>query len=83
MALSIGSPEADRLLQELAAATGVSVAAAVTAALHGRLERVRQEYRGGLAERLLAMGRYCASRLKEPHRSADLDGLLYEERRLP
>jgi antitoxin VapB len=83
MGLTIESPEADRLAQELAAATGESAAEAVTAALHERLERVRHERSAGLAERLLAIGRDCASRLKEPYRSADPADLLYDERGLP
>ncbi len=37
----------------------------------------------GLAERLLAIGKDCAERLKEPFRSADHGDLLYDERGLP
>jgi antitoxin VapB len=41
MALNIKSDEADRLARALAAVTGESITAAVTAALRERLERVR------------------------------------------
>ena len=33
---------------------------------------------GGLAERLLIIGKNCAARLKEPYRSADHGDLLYD-----
>jgi len=36
-----------------------------------------------LADRLLAIGRDCAARLKEAIRSADHGGFLYDERGLP
>lgn len=38
---------------------------------------------GGLADRLLAVGKDCAARLREPYRSADHDDLLYDARGLP
>jgi len=38
---------------------------------------------GALAAELLALGRDCAKRLKEPWRSADHAVLLYDERGLP
>jgi antitoxin VapB len=41
---------------------------AVTIALRERLARVRQEQGLSLADRLLAIGRDCAARLKEPFR---------------
>ena len=37
----------------------------------------------GLADRLAAIGKDCAARLKEPFRSADHGELLYDERGLP
>lgn len=36
-----------------------------------------------VADRLLAIGKDCAPRLKEPFRSADHGDLLYDERGLP
>jgi len=42
-----------------------------------------REENGTLAAELLALGRDCAARLKEPWRSADHAELLYDERGLP
>jgi hypothetical protein len=42
-----------------------------------------REENGALAAELLALGRDCAARLKEPWRSADHAELLYDERGLP
>jgi antitoxin VapB len=81
--LNIKDPEAHLLAKELAALTGESMSAAVTEAVRERLERVRRDRSAGLADRLLAIGRDCAARLKEPYRSADLADLLYDERGLP
>jgi antitoxin VapB len=81
--LNIKNPEAHRLARELAGLTGESMSAAVTEAVRERLERVRRDRSAGLAERLLAIGRDCAPRLKEPYRSADPAELLYDERGLP
>ena len=83
MVLNIKSPEAHQLVQELSALTGESMTAAVTEAVRERLDRLRRERSTGLAEELLAIGRDCASRLKEPYRSADPADLLYDERGLP
>jgi antitoxin VapB len=44
---------------------------------------VRRGQAVGLADRLLAIGKDCAARLKEPFRSADPGDLLYDERGLP
>jgi antitoxin VapB len=57
--------------------------AAVTEAVRERLERVRRERGQSLADRLVAIGKDCAPRLKEPFRSADHAELLYDERGLP
>ena len=83
MSMNIKSEETHKLARELAAATGESVTAAVTVALRERLERVRAANRGNLEQRLLAIGRDCARRLKEPYRSADHADLLYDEMGLP
>ena len=83
MALNIKNAEAQRLTQELAALTGESLTTAVTEAVRERLDRLRGKRRGGLAQRLLVIGRDCAPRLKEPWRSADHADLLYDERGLP
>jgi antitoxin VapB len=83
LGLNIKNEEAHRLAQELAALTGESMATAVIEAVRERLERVRREQGGNLAARLLAIGKDCATRLKEPWRSADMSDLLYDERGLP
>jgi antitoxin VapB len=83
MGLNIKSDETHRLARELAWLTGESMTAAVTAAVRERLDRVRRERAVGLADRLLAIGKDCATRLKEPFRSADHGDLLYDERGLP
>jgi antitoxin VapB len=56
---------------------------AVTEAIRERLDRMRHERSVGLADRLLAIGKNCAARLKEPFRSAEHGDLLYDERGLP
>ena len=81
--MNIKNEETHRLAQELARLTGESMTAAVTEALRERLERVRRERAAGLADRLLAIGKDCAARLKEPFRSVDHGELLYDERGLP
>ena len=83
VSLNIKNEETHRLAQELARLTGESMTAAVTEALRERLERVRRERAGGLADRLLAIGKDCAARLKEPFRSVDHGELLYDEHGLP
>ena len=83
MSLNIKSEEARRLARELARLTGESITAAVTEALRERLDRVRRERTVGIANRLLAIGKDCAARLKEPFRSADHAELLYDDRGLP
>jgi len=81
--LNIKSAEAHRLVAELAKLTGESMTAAVTEAVRERLERIKRERGPSLADRLLAIGKDCAGRLKEPYRSSDHADLLYDERGLP
>ncbi len=83
MSLNIKSERAHELARELAEATGESLTTAVTVALSERLERVRSETSASLAERLLAIGKDCATHMKEPYRSIDHAELLYDERGLP
>ncbi len=83
MSLNIKNEETHRLIQQLAALTGESMTAATTVAVRERLERVQRTTGGGLADRLLAIGRDCAPRLVEPYRSADHGDLLYDEQGLP
>ena len=83
MSLNIKNNETHRLAQELAAVTGESMTEAVTEAVRERLDRVRRQHSTTLAERLLAIVKDCAPRLKEPYRSADHGDLLYDQRGLP
>jgi antitoxin VapB len=81
--LNIKNREAHQLAEELSKLTGESMTTAVTIALRERLDRVRQQQGLGLADRLLAIGKDCAIRLKEPFRSADHGEILYDEHGLP
>ncbi len=63
--------------------TGESMTAAVDTAVQERLERVRRNEKGNLAERLLQIGRECAALWKEPYKSMDHGDLLYDEKGLP
>ena len=83
MSLNIKSAETHQLVRELATLTGETQTMAVTIAVRERLERVRHLHEAGLANRLLAIGRDTAPRLREPFRSADHGDLLYDERGLP
>ena len=83
MSLNIKNEEAHRLAQELAALTGQSMAASVTEALREQLHRLRQQHGTNLSDRLLAIGKDCAARLKEPFLGADHGDLLYGEDGLP
>ena len=83
MSLNIKDEETHRLARELARVTGESMTAAVDKAVRERLERGRGLKKGGLAERLLKIGRECATHLKEPYRSIDHGKLLYDEKGLP
>ena len=83
MAINIKSEETQKLTRELARLTGESMTTAVTEAVRERLERVKRTRGGGLAERLVEIGRDCARRLKEPFRSEDHGSLLYDDKSLP
>jgi antitoxin VapB len=83
MALNIKNKEAEKLVHELAEITGESMTAAIKEAVRERLERVRSERGKGLAERLLKIGKDCASHLHEPYRSVDHGDLLYDEKGMP
>ena len=63
MALSIKSPEADRLARQLAAATGETITVAIVVAVRERLERQqrKQEDRQKLIADLMAIADHCAS----------------------
>jgi antitoxin VapB len=83
MAINIKSEETQKMTRELARLTGETLTAAVTEAVRERLERVKNRRGGGLAARLVEIGRDCAQHLKEPFRSEDHGTLLYDEKGLP
>ena len=81
--MNFKNSETQRLVQELAALTGESQTAAITQAVRERLNRLRHRRRARLADRLVAIGNDCASRLREPYRSIEHGDLLYREIGLP
>ena len=83
MGLNIKNRETERLIQELAARTNESLTTAVTQAVRERLERLNNDTRPGLADRLMAIGKSCAPLFKEPFRSMGPADLLYDEQGLP
>jgi antitoxin VapB len=83
MSLNIKSEEAHRLAQQLSRLTGESMTEALTIAMKERLERIRHSRAGSVSERLLAIGKDCAGRLKKPFRTVDHGDLLYDEKGLP
>jgi antitoxin VapB len=83
MSLNIKDEKTHRMARELARLTGESLTAAVNEAVRERLERVRESSRKSMAERLMEIGKDCASHLKEPYKSMDVDELLYDENGLP
>jgi antitoxin VapB len=81
--MNIKNKETYRLTQQLSELTGESLTTAVTEAVRERLARVRRERDADLSERLLAIGRDCAARLKQPFRTVDHADMLYNDRGLP
>ena len=81
--LNVKNEETHKLVRQLSQLTGESMTAAVDKAVRERLERLRNGKGKGMAERLLEIGRDCASRLKEPYLSIDHGDLLYDEKGLP
>ena len=81
MSLNIKDPEAHKLAQEIARATGETMTRVVTEALREWLARLqRQSARAGLEE-LLAIAERSAAHVKRPY--LDHSELLYDERGLP
>jgi antitoxin VapB len=83
MGMNIKNEETHRLVRRLAKLTGESQTEAITKAVSERLDRLQRQAGVELAERLLAIGRDCAARLKEPFRSIEHGDLLYDEDGLP
>lgn len=83
MPLSIKGAETDRLVRELASATGESLTEAVATAVRERLERVRGLARGkDLAAELTAIALRCAALPVLDDRS-EADILGYDEHGVP
>jgi antitoxin VapB len=83
MSLNIKNEQTHQLVRQLAKLTGESMTAAVDNAVRERLKRIRGAKKGGLAERLLKIGRECAAHMKEPYLSIDHGEMLYDEKGLP
>lgn len=83
MSLNIKDEETHRLVRELAQLTGESQTKAVAVAIRERLDRLHAAGRPSLADRLVAIGKDTAPRLKEPYRTDEHGDLLYDEQGLP
>ena len=81
MSLNIKNEEAHRLARELASVTGESMTVAVSEAIRERLDRVRENSKKGMAERLMKIARECGPLWKKPYVS--VEELLYDEKGLP
>ena len=81
MGLNIKNPETERLIQELAEATGKTLTGTVTDAVREKLDRVRRK---GLADRLMAIGKECAEIIANtPGTMMEIEDLYDEETGLP
>jgi antitoxin VapB len=81
MSLNIKDPEAHRLAQEIARATGETMTRVVTEALRERLARLERQSARASLEELLAIAGRSAAYVKRPY--LDHSELLYDERGLP
>jgi len=81
MSLNIKDPEAHRLAQAIAQATGETMTHAVTEALRERYERIRKRDPETLAADIRAIADRAAIHIKHPY--LDHAALLYDEHGLP
>ena len=81
MSLNVKDPEAHRLAQAIAKATGETLTRAVTEALRERYERLRVRRGKASVEELLAIAKRASARVKGPY--LDHAEFLYDERGLP
>ena len=81
MSLNIKDPDAHRLAQEIARATGETMTRAVTEALRERLSRLERRNARASVEELLAIAGRAASHVSRP--DVDHAELLYDGRGLP
>lgn len=81
MSLNVKDPEAHRLAQAIALATGQSMSRVVTDALRERYAQIEKQRGRASVEELLAIADRAAAHLKRPY--ADHAELLYDENGLP
>jgi antitoxin VapB len=81
MSLNLKDPEAHRLAQAIAKATGETLTRAVTESLRERYERLQSRRGKASVEELLAIAKRASAQVKHPY--LDHAALLYDERGLP
>jgi antitoxin VapB len=81
MSLNVKDPEAHRLAQAIAKATGETLTRAVTESLRERYERLQRRRGKASVEELLAIARRASAQVKGPY--LDHAEFLYDERGLP
>ena len=81
MSLNIKDPEAHRLAQQIARATGETMTRVVTEALRERLSRLERRSARASVEELLAIAERAAAHIRRPY--VDHAELLYDEHGLP
>jgi antitoxin VapB len=81
LSLNIKDPEAHRLAQAIAQATGETMTRAVTEALRERYERLQSRRSKASVEELLAIAKRASAHVKRPY--LDHAEFLYDERGLP
>jgi antitoxin VapB len=79
--LNVKDPEAHRLAQAIAKATGETITHAVTEALRERYQRLRSRRGKASVEELLAIAKRASAQVKRPY--LDHAAFLYDERGLP
>ena len=81
MSLNVKDPEAHRIAQAIAKATGETLTGAVMEALRERYERIRSRRDKASLEELLAIAKRASAQVKRPY--LDHAAFLYDERGLP
>ena len=79
--LNVKDPEAHRLAEAIAKATGVTLTRAVTEALRERHERLKKRRGKASVEELLAIAKRASAHVKRPY--LDHAEFLYDEHGLP
>ena len=81
MSLNVKDPEAHRLAQAIAKATGETLTHAVTEALRERYERLQRGRNKASVQELLAIAKRASTQVKGPY--LDHAAFLYDEQGLP